>query len=141
MRHFHYYHSETGVFHGDSIAVNAPKMVEETARANCPTGHKIIEGTFDRLSQRVDVATGKIIDYQPPQPSPDHEWHTPSKRWRLTEAAALRQVKRQTALEEIGRLEAKQARTVREFLLGKLGSSSELLREIDEKIVALRADL
>jgi hypothetical protein len=38
-------------------------------------------GEYDALSQRVDLITGLVIDYQPPQPSPDHAWDAESRRW------------------------------------------------------------
>ncbi|MEB0133770.1 hypothetical protein QN362_00325 [Actimicrobium sp. CCC2.4] len=40
-----------------------------------------ILGEYDALSQRIDLVTGLVIDYQPEQPSPDHAWDADTKRW------------------------------------------------------------
>jgi hypothetical protein len=141
MRHFCYFDLATGVIaEGGGIHINAPSGHEECARANAPPGHGVVEGIFDHLSQRVDVATGKVIDYQPPQPSADHEWHAPSKRWLLSDAATQRQARREAALKEIVRLESQQPRALREAALGQAGAV-ERLRLIDEQIAALRPQL
>ncbi len=39
---------------------------ERLLALNTPAGCKPIAGTFDRLSQRVDVATGAVVAYQRP---------------------------------------------------------------------------
>lgn len=54
----------------------------------------------DVLSKRVDLATGEIVDYQPPPPTPDDAdktwaWDDTIKRWVAT--ATLREVKREQA--------------------------------------------
>jgi hypothetical protein len=36
------------------------------------------------------LTTGKVVDYQPPQPSDDHEWNHVIKRWQLNHAALER---------------------------------------------------
>jgi hypothetical protein len=38
-------------------------------------------GHYDGLCQRVDVQTGEVVDYQPPRPSPNHDWDEQTKRW------------------------------------------------------------
>jgi hypothetical protein len=55
MRRFHFYQADTGVLHQNCVSINAPNA-EKAAAGNCPPGHEIIEGNFDYLSQRVDVA-------------------------------------------------------------------------------------
>ena len=45
-------------------------------------GRGVVEGHHDHLSERVDLVTGAVVDYQPPQPDADHEWHAASRRWR-----------------------------------------------------------
>lgn len=49
--------------------------------ANTPDGYGCVVGDYDALSQKVDSATGLVIDYQPPQPSLNHAWNTDTKRW------------------------------------------------------------
>lgn len=49
--------------------------------ANVEADCGCVIGEYDALSQRVDLATGLVIDYQPPQPSPDHAWDAELRRW------------------------------------------------------------
>ena len=142
MRHFHYFDTATGVIHPDAIAINSSVGVEEAAAANCPPGHKVIEGHFDRLSQRVDVATGEVVDYQPPPPSPDHEWEPVSKRWRLSAAATEREGRQAAVRAQIIALEQAQARPVREVALGIGGADArQRLAAIEGQIAELRKQL
>jgi len=138
MKHFHYYDERTGVLHGDTLAINANAGHKEAAAANCPPGHKPIEGHFDPLSQRVDVATGQVIDYQPEQPSNDHEWDAQVKRWRLNPEMAAAAEARRTTLAKIRELEAGQARAVREAVL--TGDPTRLAA-IEAQIAELRRQL
>lgn len=84
MKSYSYYYAESGLFTGRSTArISLPREIE---------GCLYIEGIFDHLSQRIDIATGKVIDYQPPRPSADHEWvHDEDgvrvRRWRLNKEA------------------------------------------------------
>lgn len=128
MKHYRYYDEATGLFHSATVKATDPK----DALAGIPAGHRIIEGEFDHLSQRVEISTGQIVDYQPPQPSQDHEWNPETKRWQLCAAAE----RRQSALVQIAALEATQPRAIREALLGRGGL--DRLREIDDQIAALR---
>ena len=144
MRHFHYYDSESGLLHGDALVVNSDDRHygdpghRKMALANCPPGHKPIEGRFDPLSQRVDVATGKVVSYQPDSPSSDYEWHADSKRWRLKPDVAAAQARRVAALAEIARLESGQDRAVREAVLT---GNHDRLAELEARIAALRKEL
>lgn len=60
---------------------------------NIRPGMAAAEGIFDRFSQRVEVLTGEVIDYQPPPPGDTDlevwEWNASTKRWHSspTEAA------------------------------------------------------
>lgn len=55
------------------------------AELNAPTGHAPIAGPLDPLSQRVDVATGAVVDWQPPAPPDDASqtwaWDAEARRW------------------------------------------------------------
>jgi hypothetical protein len=110
----HFYDMTTGQFSGVSIHTNltAPKDVKKFIAENTPAGHGAYVGYVDALSQKMDVASGQLVDYRPPQPSPKHEWNPTTKRWQ-------RQVgmKRSTALARIAELEKGQHRTVRETLI------------------------
>jgi hypothetical protein len=46
-----------------------------------PEGHGCILGDYDGLSQRVDVETFQVVDYQPRRPSENHQWNSQAKRW------------------------------------------------------------
>lgn len=99
-----------------------------------------IEGHLDHLSQRVDVETGEVVDYQPPQPSLSHEWDATTRRWRLTDAAKQAELRRAVAQARINQIESKQMRALREMALGKEGAAARLAR-MDDEIAALRPDL
>lgn len=143
LQHFSFYHSETGLFHQSMLTC----ADEEQAARNTPAGYVHIAGVFDPLSQRVDIETGNVVDWQPAQPSADHTWDTTTRRWVLSASAAERERKRVRARARIAELEAKQARAVREHLLGIEPSEADrargalTLREIDQEIARLRADL
>jgi hypothetical protein len=130
-----FYEQATRLFSGLKFSGN-----QSILSANIPAGHKALEGQYDHLSQRVDIETGQVVDYQPPQPSPDHEWDAATKRWRLKADVAERQRRREAALAQIRTLEAAQARPMREAALGIAGAV-ERLRAIDEQIAQLRVEL
>jgi len=110
----HFYDSKTGLFTGVSIHTNLtePKAVKKFIAENTPQGHGAYVGYVDAVAQKMDVATGQLMDHQPPQPSPRHEWNPITKRWQR--AVGL---KRSEALARIAELEKGQHRTVRETLI------------------------
>jgi hypothetical protein len=140
MRQFHFYDASTGLFHSSSVVINAPSGHEETAQKHCPDDHKIIEGVFEPLCHRVDIATGTVVDYQPPAPSLEHEWNGETKRWQLTGAAADREHRRTAASARIAELEASQHRLVREILLGRVSGLANL-QLLDDEIHSLRSQV
>jgi hypothetical protein len=109
----HFFDSKTGLFTGVSIHTNLtePKAVKRFVAENTPSGHGSYIGYVDALSQRMDLASGQIIDYKPPQPSPRHEWNPVTKRWQK------QALKRSAVLARIADLERGQHRTVRETLI------------------------
>jgi hypothetical protein len=132
-----FYHRETGMFNGRHLMVSDPALVA----LNTPPDHIAIEGDhYDPLTQRVDVASGKVIDHIPPQPSPDHEWNAISRRWQLRPEVTAKQQARANALARITELELKALRALREHALGKSGAH-ERLKAIDTEISDLRAIL
>lgn len=134
MRVVSFYHRETGIFNGRHLMVSDPAMIP----LNTPADHIAIEGDhYDPLTQRVDIATGKVIDHLPPQPSADHEWSAISRRWQLRPEVTARQQARTQALARITQLELKALRALREHALGKPGAQ-ERLKAIDTEITALR---
>lgn len=111
------YSLETGLFTGQRFAC-PDSMVE----ANTPQGCGVIAGRHDKLSQRVDVATGTVVAYERPAAEIEAEQI----------AARDRQARRR-----IAELEAQQARRVRELL----AETDPRLRAIDDEIAGLRGVL
>ncbi|MGA8707309.1 MAG: hypothetical protein WB646_10015 [Steroidobacteraceae bacterium] len=110
----HFYDSKTGLFSGASIHTNltAPKAVKSFISEHTPEGQGAYIGYVDPLSQKIDIQTMQLVDYQPPQPSPRHEWNPTTKRWQRQMA-----LKRSDALARIAELEKGQHRSVRETLI------------------------
>ena len=46
-------------------------------------GHVDADLVTDPPSQRINVLTGAVIDWQPPRPSDGHYWDTQARRWFL----------------------------------------------------------
>jgi hypothetical protein len=44
------------------------------------------------MSQQLDMSTGQLMDYQPPQPSADYVWDETAKRWTYVQPLASRRV-------------------------------------------------
>lgn len=137
MRTWSFHHKDTGLFNGSTYSCDNDKT---PIAANTPPDHIAVAGVYDHLSQRVDLATGKVVDYQPPQPSPDHEWNAETRRWQLTAAAAAKGIAAETARAKIKQLEASQHRAVREALLGDQAALKRLA-SIDFEIKTLRSQL
>lgn len=141
MRTWHYFDRSTGLFVGKSVSYPADHPQSEKLATSCaPDGCAPIEGVTDYLSQRVDLTTGQVVSWQPPQPSPDHEWNAGTKRWQLTAASAAKASARLSALSEIAALELSQLRALRELALGD-SSAVERLKSVDAQVAALRKDL
>lgn len=131
IRKWHFYNATSGLFSPSCFSAQSEAHVS----LNTPDGFIAIEGDFDCLSQRVDISKRDVIvseghadvdkatlmavtDYQPPQPSSDHEWDVTTKRWilnaerkSLLDADAL-------ARAQLKELDAKQIRYVTEKLAG-----------------------
>lgn len=71
----------TGLFCPGRISIPS---TDDPARS-APAGHTPKAGNFDCLSQRVDLTTGAVVPYQPPQPPFDEmrawTWDATTKRW------------------------------------------------------------
>jgi hypothetical protein len=130
-----YYHRETGLLSALQVMGDDPVIA-----ANAPKDHIPINGYYDPLSQRVDVATGTIVDYQPPAPSADHEWDRVAKRWTVKADVTARRHAKTTALAQIDVLDRASIRAGREMLLGVAGAHDRLAR-IEAQIAQLREAL
>jgi hypothetical protein len=113
---------------------------ENMLALNTPTGHAAVEGHYDHLSKRVQ--DGKVVEYQPPQPSGDHEWNKDSLRWELSAGARTRRNAHITAMAQIAILEEASLRPLREIALGiDADAARKRLEEINVQIVNLRKDI
>lgn len=81
------YSLETGLFTGH--AVSGPV---EFLPSQIPDGMGGKLGRYDHLSQKVDLETGEVVDYQPSAPESDGllewTWDAQSKRWASAPTAA-----------------------------------------------------
>jgi hypothetical protein len=136
VRQVSFFHKDTGLLNGSHLMSSDHRAVA----LNTPADHIAIDGHHDYLSKRVDIATGLVIDYQPPAPSADHEWNAETKRWALSAAVLAKQQERAAALAQIAALEASQHALVRKLLLGSL-SARPRLQAIEDEIASLQAAL
>ena len=85
--HHSYYDLATGIFNGQSKT--GPVAWLEIHK---PGGVGVWPAPVDHLSQRLDLATGLIVDYQPPAPTGDEftqwTWDTTSRRWQASATLA-----------------------------------------------------
>ncbi len=113
-----------------------PSFVE----LNTPSGHEAIDGEHDHLSKRFDLETKKVVDYQPPQPSQDHEWNATTKRWQLKAEVQQKQAARASALTRIAQLDSESIGLMRQLLLGN-ASVKDRLVAISHEVSKLKADI
>lgn len=135
MKHWSFYDPTTGRFLGSGGSFKDESMMQ----ANTPDGMAAIEGRYDHEAQRIDMATGSIVDYQPPQPSADHEWDEEAKRWALSRTAQ----DRSRLLGDLDALDKKQGRALREAILAVLPDGPERVRlaALDAEAAELRTQL
>jgi hypothetical protein len=143
MKDYSFYHAETGAIYNNKFSTDDEMLVA----LNTPPDHVAIDGHHDHLSQRVDLKTGKIIDYQPPAPSTDHAWNDVTKRYQLSIAAQAIVDRRAAAVARIALLDAQSVRATRELCLARRLTADEIaavvarLEKIDDEILLLRHDL
>lgn len=122
MRRWSVYDLATGLFTGRRVT-----CLDQHAKANTPDGCGLIEGVFDRKSQRVDLETGVVVAYERPAAEIEVE---------------QRDVLRRQARQRIDELERAQLRPMRELAIDPNDAEAKLrLAEIDGEIGALRVDL
>lgn len=118
MKTWSIYKLDSGYFTGRTVTVP-----EHDLASNIMLGEAAKTGVFDRYSQRVDVATEEVVDYQPESPGPDYEWtHDDAngnrvRRWALKPEVAERNLKRAAAQTEIAQIEIKGQRALREAVV------------------------
>lgn len=129
------YKKSDGHFTGRKITTANEALLQQ----NLNEGEKALAGSYDHLSQMVDDE-GEVTDYQPPQPSADHEWIAGIKRWHLKPEIVARHRDIANAQTEIDSLERSQLRAIRELALdGKNADAQARLKSIDKQIAIQRA--
>lgn len=135
MKIWSFYDPATGLFAGLEY-VGTP----DTLELNTPDGHAHVEGRHDHLSRRVDLATGEVVDHQPPQPSADHEWDGDRKRWRLTEEATERARLRARGLVRMDEIDRQTVQALRELRIDSTNTAAAArLQELDLEAMRLIA--
>lgn len=114
------FNASTGEFTGRSFD-GAAGLTDLAAMLQ--PGHDLMPGIFDHLSQRVDVATGLVVDFQPEAPADDAlrtwVWSPQARRYLAVptllgrKTPVLEQLQQQMAQLEA----AEQGRPMRELLL------------------------
>lgn len=138
MKIVSFFRLDTGLFTGETFCASSAAPVH----LNTPDGCGWKEGRYDALSQRVDLDSREVVDWQPPQPDENHEWNAITRRWIKRHDVREREVMRARAIEEIEDLERAQNRALREIALGDVcGTARERLASIDGRIASLRAIL
>lgn len=142
FRTWHVYDLSTGLFTGASIGADGEfsDAVPDWIVEQLPDGHHAITGVERSDAQKVDLATGQIIDHVPDQPSADHEWCEQTRKWVLKPETAKATANNRLALESIATLEAKQPRVLRELALGDSGALAKL-KALDDEIAEHRKRL
>lgn len=125
MKTWSFYHSDTGIFSGRFFSGS-----ERLLALHLLNGQTPIEGRYDRLSQRVDLTTGQVVDYQPPQPDADHEWNAETKRWQLRPNVERERQADMVARDEMQAIELGDLRAMREALLSMLPPGSEAAKRL-----------
>ncbi len=140
--------ASTGFFTGRSFDGSAG--LTELAMMLQP-GHDLMPGTFDHLSQRVDVASGQVVDFQPAAPTDDElrtwVWSPQARRYQAVptllgrKAPLLERLEQQMAQME----SAEQGRPMRELLLALMAGGTpdpaalDRLQAAESALAALRA--
>jgi hypothetical protein len=137
MRVVSFYHKVTGMFHPRHLMSSDARSIV----LNTPRDHIAMDGDhFDRLSQRVDIKTGKVVDQLPEQPSADHEWNATDRRWQLKPEVVAKEETRRNAILRIKQLELAGLRSLRELALGEV-KAADRLKALDNEIATLRKSL
>lgn len=131
MKTWSFFDPHTGLFAGLHYTGS-----DGTVEANTPRGHASAEGLHDHLSRKVDLATGAVVDYQPPAPSSDHEWNDTTKRWQLTAAAQAKADAAAAARARHAALIVSQHDDIRRAVLGD-AAALERLRAIETEVSGL----
>lgn len=85
MTEWHLYSLDDGRLLGRSFSAPGTDADDEDVALNTPAGCGVVAGVSDWQSQKVDLDTGRLVDFQPPPPADDAmrtwEWHWVARRW------------------------------------------------------------
>lgn len=123
---FSFYDEETGLLTG-AVFLGSENNLE----MNTPPGCRAIAGRHSPVRHRVDLATKRVVDYTPPEPT-DAEWIAQND---MLLKAQMQQI------------EADQNRAVRDILLALTTGRNppqdavQALQDVEDVAAALRAEL
>jgi hypothetical protein len=95
---YSFYKADTGLFSGRLFEGPETMLV-----LNTPLGHVALEGVYDALAQRFDLATKTVVEWKPQQPTSTaletFVWDSQSRRWlgRPTATALAQSVRAERA--------------------------------------------
>lgn len=99
VRTWHFYRLADGILTGRAVTLDDDDHT--LLQANTPDGCAAVTGVSDWLAQRVDLATGALVDWQPPAPADDArrtwQWDAQLRRWQPvpTSAALAEELRRE----------------------------------------------
>lgn len=83
MRTWHFYRLADGTLTGRTVTLDDSD--EALLQANTPAGCAVVADVADWMAQRVDLATGALVDWQPPAPADTElqtwQWDAAARRW------------------------------------------------------------
>lgn len=113
MRTWWSYRKTDGIFTG---AMHSADTFQEIA-GNESGDIGLIAGVSDWQSQRVNLLTRELVEYQPPLPDADHEWDPQAKRVIVKVDVSVRRAKKRRGQDDVDALDRKTIRTVRELVI------------------------
>lgn len=127
----------TGLLTGDIYA-------GDDIAANLPAGCGFVSGRHDHLSRAVDLATGELVDYQPPAPAGDAlrtwSWDSTVRRWLpMPTLVALQAARVETVDAALADIERRQQRPLGDILVALTAGQAPAAPDV-AALAQLRAD-
>lgn len=117
---------------------------ESQLDVNVPPGCSTIEAdlVIDANSQRVDLETQKVVDWQPPRPDENHYWDSGARRWLINPIVAETQRRRADLIQRIKELDERLIRPMAElFENPNDGAAREIYSKLKTEKDTLRTEL